>query len=226
MQGLVTLYPLVSKEASIRLFGWGLFFDPQENEMLPTSKLEAINEMLSCVGEAPVSQLNTGFVEADVAENILDGITREVQTKGWNFNTETKFELMPDMNNEVVVPANTLKADGTTQTALEDWVLRGGKMYNRKGKTYTSIAPVSVTLVICLDFETLPEAARRYITLKSARVFQDRTVGLPNLHQFNAQDEMQAWIELKDMDMDVSDYSIFDSFDTYQIINRTGGRVR
>jgi hypothetical protein len=194
--------------------------------MLPTSKLEAINEMLSCVGEAPVNQLNTGFVEADVAENILDGVTREVQTKGWNFNTETKYELIPNTNNELVVPSNTLKADGTNITETEDWVLRGGKMYNRVEKSYTSLVPVPVTIVICLDFETLPEAARRYITLKSARILQDRTIGLPQLHQASAQDEMQAWVELKDMDMDVSDYSIFDAFDTYQIINRTGGRVR
>jgi hypothetical protein len=40
------------------------------------------------------------------------------------------------------------------------------------------------------------------------------------------QDEHNALIELRDMDAEVNDFSIFDSFDTYQIINRSGGNIR
>ncbi len=194
--------------------------------MLPTSRLEAVNEMLSCVGEAPVNQLKTGYIEADIAENILDSIVREVQTVGWNFNTEEDWTLVPDINKQLILPINTLKVDAVEQNSKENWTMRGNKLYNRVSKSYLSDTVVKVTLVILLNFEQLPEAARRYITLKAARVLQDRTMGLSTLHTFNMEDENRALIELRDMDMDVNDFSIFDSFDTYQIINRSGGNVR
>jgi hypothetical protein len=194
--------------------------------MLPTSRLEAVNEMLSCVGEAPVNQLDNGYIESDIAENILDSVSRETQSKGWNFNTEDDWELTPDSNKNLWLPPNALKVDGVVQNRRENWIMRGSKLYNRVTKSYTSESPVKVTLTILLDFETLPEAARRYITLKAARILQDRTMGLGNLHQFNMQDEHNALIELRDMDAEVNDFSIFDSFDTYQIINRSGGNIR
>lgn len=194
--------------------------------MLPTSRLEAVNEMLSCVGEAPVNALNTGYIESDIAENILDSVSRDIQSRGWNFNTEENWEIPPNTSKHLVLPLNTLKVDGVTQNQQYNWVMRGNELYNKITQSYLSEAPVKVTLVILLDFDLLPEAARRYITLKSARVFQDRTMGIGNLHEFNLYDEQMALIELQDMDADVSDYSIFDSFDTYQIINRTGGNVR
>jgi hypothetical protein len=194
--------------------------------MLPTSRLEAVNEMLSSVGEAPVNALQTGYVESDIAENLLDSVSRETQSKGWNFNTNEKWTLTPNSNKELYLPSNTLKADGTVQNATDNWVMREGKMFNRVTNSFQSEVTLSVTLTTLLDFTSLPEAARRYITLKASRLLQDRTMGLGNLHQFNMQDEHNALIELRDMDAEVNDFSIFDSFDTYQIINRTGGNVR
>jgi|LWDU01.1.fsa_nt_gi hypothetical protein len=194
--------------------------------MLPTSRLEAVNEMLSCVGEAPVNRLKTGYIESDIAENILDSVSRDTQSGGWNFNTEDNWELTPDLNKNLILPLNTLKVDGVTQDQQYNWVMRGNKLYNKITQSYLAEAPVKVTLIMLLDFEVLPEAARRYITLKSGRLMQDRTMGLGNLHEFNLYDEQMALIELKDMDAEVNDYSIFDSFDTYQIINRSGGNVR
>jgi hypothetical protein len=194
--------------------------------MLPTSKLEAVNEILSCVGETPVNSLSSGYVEADMALNTLNTVDREVQSQGWNFNTETSYTINPSTSGDLVLPANTLKADGSTKTLTEDWVQRGGKMYNRITHSQTAATAVKVDLTIKIEFEELPEAARRYITLRAARLTQDRTLGLPYPHSFSLQDEQQALIELRDMDADVNDFSIFDSFDTYQIVNRTGGRVR
>lgn len=194
--------------------------------MLPTSRLEAVNEMLSCVGEAPVNKLKSGYIEADIAENILDSTAREVQCVGWNFNTEENWEIALNIAKELVLPVNTLKVDAVKQDSTQNWVMRGNRLYNRITKSYKAEAPVRVTMTVLLEFELLPEAARRYITLRAARVLQDRTMGLSNLHAFNADDENRALIELRDMDSDVNDYSIFDSFDTYQIINRTGGNVR
>ena len=71
--------------------------------MAPTTKLEAINTMLSAIGEAPVTQLNSGLVEADIAETILESVNREVQGQGFHFNRELNVTFNPDSNNNIVL---------------------------------------------------------------------------------------------------------------------------
>jgi len=53
-----------------------------------TTKLSAINSMLSCIGESPVSSLD-GTVSADVAvaSNILDEVCRDLMQREWRWNT-------------------------------------------------------------------------------------------------------------------------------------------
>mgnify|MGYP001400660828 CR=1 FL=1 len=53
-----------------------------------TTKLEAVNLMLSTIGEAPVNSLTSGLVDAELAETILASVSKAVQSEGWNFNTE------------------------------------------------------------------------------------------------------------------------------------------
>ena len=84
----------------------------------PVTKLEAVNIMLSVTGEAPVTQLNSGLVEADVAETILESVNREVQGQGFDFNRELNVTFNPDSNNNIVLPANILRADSTQRTAI------------------------------------------------------------------------------------------------------------
>lgn len=64
-----------------------------------TTELEAINAMLTGIGEQPLptgTDLATS-TQSDVAMalGILRDISREVQSMGWKFNTEFGFELAP-----------------------------------------------------------------------------------------------------------------------------------
>jgi hypothetical protein len=141
--------------------------------MTPTTKLEAVNIMLSSIGESPVNSLNSGLVDAEIAETILNGINREIQGKGWHFNTEIKMRLSPSLDNEVVLPPNTLRVDRALNNKDEDLIQRGGKLYNKSNHSFNITSAVEVDMVILLDFEDIPEAARRYITIRAARIFQD-----------------------------------------------------
>ena len=73
---------------------------------------------------------------------------------------------------------------------------------------------VVVVFVVCLimfdNFDELPEAARRFIAVRSARIFHDRVVGSGELHRFFQEDEAQAWSELLEYEGNVGDYTIFD----------------
>lgn len=188
--------------------------------MTPTTKLEAVNIMLSSIGDSPVNSLNSGLVDAEIAETILNGINREIQGKGWHFNTEIKMKLSPSIDNEIALPQNCLRVDRTVTDKDEDVIQRGGRLYNKTTHSFILKSPVEVDMVVLLDFEDIPEAARRYITIRASRIFQDRVVGDETLHTFQQSDEMQAMVELMDEEAITADYSIFDNYDVARVLHR------
>ena len=193
--------------------------------MAGTSKLDAVNTMLSSIGEAPVSSLSSGLVEAEIAESILNTIDREVQSMGWHFNTELNKSFAQTLAGEILLPADTLRADATLKANAPNLVQRGLKMYDRVNHTFVIGASVALDIVIQLIFDDLPEVAKRYIVLRAARVFQDRVVGSNTLHTFQEKDEEQALVQLKDFDKANDDHNIFDNYDTFSIIDRQGRRT-
>jgi len=76
------------------------------------------------------------------------------------------------------------------------------------------------TLIYLLDFDKLPEQARRYITIRSARVFHDRTLGANTLHKFSSEDEARSLSVMKQAEMQTGDNTIFDSDLQKYIVNR------
>jgi hypothetical protein len=189
----------------------------------PTTQLEAVNVMMSSIGEAPVSSLSSGLIDAELAETILGNINREVQSQGWDFNREYKYPLVPNsITKEITVPANAMRVDGSEDTTTEIITQRGTKLYNKVAHNYTFSEAVKVNITFLLGFEEIPEVARRYITLRAARVFQDRTIGASDLHSFGQRDEQEALMELRELEADHADLNIFNNSDVYATINRRG----
>lgn len=63
-----------------------------------TTELEAVNEMLSVIGESPVDQTEIEaptLADVERAVAILKSVTREVLSRGWKFNREFGYELAP-----------------------------------------------------------------------------------------------------------------------------------
>ena len=193
--------------------------------MAGTTQLDAVNTMLSAIGEAPVNSLSSGLVEAEIAESILNTVDREVQSMGWHFNTELNKSFAQDTSGNIILPADILRADATLKADSLDLVQRGTKMYDRKNHTFNIGTSVALDVVVQLNFEDLPEVAKRYITLRATRIFQDRVVGSNTLHDFQAKDEQMALVELKEFDKAADDHNIFDNYDTFSIIDRQGRRT-
>lgn len=193
--------------------------------MAGTTKLDAVNTMLSAIGEAPVNSLSSGLVEAEVAETILNTIDREVQSMGWNFNTELNKSYAQNSSGEIELGADVLRADATLKANSKDLVQRGSKMYDKAKHTFVIGASVNLDVVVELEFDDLPEVAKRYITLRSTRVFQDRVVGSNTLHDFELRDEQMALMQLKEFDTETEDHSIFDNYDVFSVIDRQGRRT-
>ena len=187
-----------------------------------TSKLDAINSMLIGVGEAPVNTLNSGLQEAEIAAITLTTVSREVQSSGWTFNTDLKITLVRNSDNNIVVPLNTLRVDtlGLKRRYDTDVVLRSGKLYDRTKNTFVFTANIEVDIVLLFDFEELPEIARRYISLRAGRKFQENILGSGEMTQLQWKDEQQALFALRAADAENADYNIFDNYDTYSALDR------
>ena len=77
-----------------------------------TTELEAVNTILSTIGEAPLSSLTGSLpVDGTTAKNVLSEINREVQSAGWHFNTHYKVDLSRDSNNKIPVAVDALRVE-------------------------------------------------------------------------------------------------------------------
>ena len=190
--------------------------------LAPTSKLDAVNSILLGIGEAPVNTLGSGLQEAEIAEVTLNNINREVQSIGWHFNTEIRYTLDKTESGIINLPANCLKVDVTA--VLRDYntdvVERSRKLYDRVKNTFVFTTDIETDIVILLDFEEIPETARRYITLRAARKFQENIIGSPVLSRLQADEEMFSLMALRESEAEIGDYTIFDQYDTYRHIDR------
>ncbi len=191
----------------------------------PTTKLAAVNSMLSTIGEAPVNSLTSGLVDAETAETILNEVSRSVQASGWNFNSESNYSVAADTDGNVVLPIEIIRADLANsvtkfRSSKNEYVQRGNKMYDKVNHTFNIGKSLLLDIVVLLDFELLPEVARRYITVFSARLFQERVVGSDTLSAFNRNDEQAALFALREMEGDNADYNIFDDNSTYSVLDR------
>jgi hypothetical protein len=167
-----------------------------------STELEAINLMLSTIGETPVNSLS-GVLPADVAmaRNSLAAIVREIQLMGWHFNTEEDYPLPLGPNGEITVPPNVAAAFPPEGDLGLDVLVRGNRLYDRANHTYTFTEPVSLTVKLLLPFDSLPEAFKWYATVRAAMKFQDQVVGSDGLHNFTADDEARARVMAEREDM-------------------------
>lgn len=185
-----------------------------------TSKLEAVNSMLGHIGESPVNSIsdtNALPISAATAISVLDEVSRSVQAEGWHFNTELKVTLSPIGDGTITLSDDTLEVD-TIDTSI-DIAQRGLSLFDRSNNTSVFSKALEVNLTRLLDFTSLPEAARRYITLRASRVFQGRMVGSRELEALIARDEYNARADLMDSEGNNSDRTIFDS---YAVASRIG----
>ena len=188
-----------------------------------TSKLDAINSMLFGIGEAPVNTMNSGLQEAEIAAITLDTISREVQSAGWAFNTDIRYTLSLNSVNHINVPANCIHIDTTSLTRDydSDVVMRNQKLYDRTKNTYEFTDSVVVDMIVLLEFEELPEVARRYITLRAGRKFQENIIGSGEMTQLQYKDEQMALFALRESESQLADYNVFDNYDTYRALDRS-----
>lgn len=173
----------------------------------PMTELDAVNEVLASIGEAPVNSVGTGLSESRLAQLQLERSSRDVQRHGWYFNTSTNAKLIPNNKKEIQLPRNTLKLD----TGSQRFQARGRKLYDVVNRTYQMGGTMYTTLVVGLDWEELPESVKMYIVVKASRIFQNDFLGSSTLARFHLRDEQEALAHLEAEELESGNYSLMNN---------------
>ena len=179
--------------------------------IMATSKLNAVNTLLAIIGEAPVNSLNPPLTgDASLADQVLDEVSREVQGAGWSWNTMLYDSIPLDASTgQSQLPSNTLAVRfNPISYPSQRFVLRGLRLFDRVKNTYDLRSSLGVALtgnnsnlvaeiVEELDWNSIPETGRRYITIRAGRIFANRAVTSASIESYTAEDEQNALQILK-----------------------------
>ena len=107
------------------------------------------------------------------------------------FNSRYKYILNLDTDSKIPLAENIMRVDldnSKYSTGTYDVIKQGTFLFNKVENTFVFDKALEANVVLYLDFTDLPENARRYITIRSSRIFQDRTIGGASLHKFSTID--------------------------------------
>jgi hypothetical protein len=162
------------------------------------TELEAVNILLSVIGEAPIDQLSTTsaneITESAVARRTLNEVSRDVQAEGFSWNTDNDVRLVRDANNQFTLPSNQLRATlDPARYPTYQFVVRGNRVYDRLRQSYEITSELVVSqMVMLLDWDELPHQAQQYIAIRAARIFAGRYVNSNAIYAYTTQDEEYA----------------------------------
>ena len=169
------------------------------------TELEAVNTLLSIIGEAPIDKLAdikaNEITDASLARKTLKEVSRDVQAEGWLFNTENEVSVSVDTQGEYPLPENALRCDfSPNRYANSQLVARGNRIYDRSARTFeidNSNEPIVIDQVVMeLDWEELPHAAQQYISIRSGRIYSDRYINSNVIFSYTVQDESYSRAQL------------------------------
>jgi len=167
--------------------------------------------MLDAIGESPVSSLNSGLADANLALRKLNEVSRDVQAKGWDCNSEYEFSLSKDLNGYIYLPNNVLKIDSSGVDKKTRVAQRGNRLYDLDNNTFVFTKNLVVDYVAELDYEDLPYAIRYYILCRAGRLFQENAMGSVALDKFTERKEKEALDAWLDAQSDTDDSNVLTS---------------
>lgn len=145
-----------------------------ETPTVPVSLLDAVNMLLEAVKLASVHSLLPEHMDEAAGEAVrtLGWASREVQLKGWHFNTLPDVTLQPNVSGEIVIPPTfTLILPNGYTPASVSFTKRGNRMFDLRNNSYTWDRSLRVKVVETLEFADLPEPFRWFVTARAGRRF-------------------------------------------------------
>lgn len=180
-------------------------------------ELEAVNEILSTIGEAPVDTLiNNTNIDAINALTVLRNVSRKEQARGWSFNTLYK-KLVPDIKGKIHWNNRYLyiKPFGCHKLVKD-----GAFIKDLYGNIDIFNKEIDVEIIYWQDFEEMPEQMKNYIIAKASYEFQMKFFGDRDLMQTTQMYITECWQQLQEFELDNNDYNALNLWDTMRLRRR------
>ena len=173
------------------------------------SELDAVNSVLANIGQSPVNDLTENSVDIGLAVRHLSSVSRELQMRGWSFNTDSEYVLSPNPDNKIDITDDMLAVDLDKVNYPEfDVVIRGSFLYNRYNRSYTFTADLKADITWLLAWQDLPPHAQNYIVVTSGIRLADDTEAGAASHKFGQEDQLHAWNAFKSQEIDTNDANL------------------
>lgn len=169
-------------------------------------KLSAVNEILTALGEHPVTRIELKNPTISIILRALTQETKEVQLRGWWFNSYRTI-LYPDPDGQVQIPDNAVHwrwisypshiAQGVlvdTQRMTSDWTISG-------------IDRIEGDVVIEYEFEDLPPVVQTWVTKRALITAYINDFGLEEVVQEYRRQAMVAEQMVMDAHLQYRRYS-------------------
>ena len=181
------------------------------------TELQAVNEILASVGQAPVTSLDQTNPDVALCYETLTDVSRQVQAEGWTYNKEYQFPIEVNSEKRVAIPANVLQMDlaesmpnyGSCETVIRSQ--NGQKyLYDRVKHSFEFDSDkIFVDIVWYFDWLDLPIPIQDYIVARSSTITSQRLITDANLFQMLQQQEVFARARALEYDCNQGDYTFF-----------------
>lgn len=180
------------------------------------TELQAINQILASVGQAPVTTLERTNPDVAISYDTLIEVSREVQSEGWTFNREYEYPFTPDQEGHIGYPKNVLQLDISSnpyylQGSKYDTVKRDGKLYDRRNHTFVFTDTILCDVKWFFDWDDLPTPIQDYIVCRASTVVSNRIVGDPEQYTILQQKEAYMRAMALEYETQQGDYNMFKS---------------
>lgn len=192
------------------------------NEIL--NKLTAVNQLLLCVKEAPVTTLDVPLgspvlSEAALAEQALDLQVLEVLSDGYPCNQIANRMYAPDsISGKIMLPPTVMQARATDPTY--NFTELNGVLFDINNQTDVFTQSYALDLLLFVEFNDLPWQLKNLSMWQAAEVFEKQTRGSPVMNSFIKQKIQESEVYAQKYKSAVGRPSIFDSYRPWSIINR------
>lgn len=177
--------------------------------------LDAVNLCLRAMGSGAVQALDSTSLtpDSETALKTVHDVSINLQQEGWQWNTEKAMVLDPWPQDgsaaagTIRLPDNLLKVVAIKHPEGTNLVQRGRYLYDPFKSTSNIGVSVTVRIVVALDYEDQPQAARHYIAVRAARVLGQSKLNNVISNKFNEQEEIVALVRLyeaEDQDDDLT----------------------
>ena len=205
---------------------------PASSESL---ELIAVNQILSSIGQAPVTDLNQTNPDVAIAYNTLLEVSRDVQTEGWTFNKDFNVKVYPEADNTIswandIIEMNISQDPRYFEKSQHKTVKREGKVWDRQRQTFEfPLDYYYFDIVRLMNWEDLPIPIRDYVTAKAASITSQRIIGDPTQYQMLQQKEAYCRAYAMEYECNQGQYSMFgdpkngtnyNSFQPYKALQR------